>query len=50
MEDLTSLLVLLNNLVFVKGYYVVESKNLLYLIYFKFVFNLIMYCDILQFL
>ncbi|KAF0747558.1 zinc finger MYM-type protein 1-like, partial [Aphis craccivora] len=49
-KGLSPLLVLLNKLMFEKGDGAAESKGLLHLIDFDFVFNLIMFCDILQIL
>ncbi|XP_050548616.1 zinc finger MYM-type protein 1-like [Daktulosphaira vitifoliae] len=49
-KALTPLLVLLNKLMFEKGDRAAEAKGLLHLIDFEFVFNLIMFCDILQIL
>lgn len=47
-KGLSPLLVLLNKLIFEKGDRAAESKGLLHLIDFDFVFNLIIFCDILQ--
>ncbi|XP_008181033.1 zinc finger MYM-type protein 1-like [Acyrthosiphon pisum] len=47
-KGLSPLLVLLNKLIFEKGDRAAESKGLLHLIDFDFVFNLIIFCNILQ--
>jgi hypothetical protein len=47
-KGLSPLLVLLNKLIFEQGDRAAESKGLLHLIDFDFVFNLNMFCDILQ--